>query len=177
MSSPDSTAPNAAPGGAARAAGRGRMRLVVGAFALAALLFFLIRGNDPRREEAPEEEPPAARQPVQIPLPKTPHKDLQVEAQGLYLLENDVATFTLELQAESRFRFLSRMSGQEPRIATGTWNIVGNRLTMAYREIDGKALEEATLVRNVYQGDSIVLRETGLPYPVVLDKHTVLRQK
>ena len=152
------------------------LRGVLVAGLLTLLLVALIRGGHKDPEPQPEEEPDFLHG-VEIPLPATPHKDLQEEARGMYVLEIRNGTFNLELQREGRFRFLSRLQGKELREATGTWNLVGSRLTMSYQQIDGKPVESPTVVRNVYTGTTIQLRETGLDFPVVLTKRTMLRER
>ena len=147
----------------------------LGVVALAGLGFVLIKGGT--KDPAPKPPAPEFSGGLDIQLPETRHRDVQEEARGVYMLENDQATISLELQREGRFRFLSRMQGKELREALGSWNLVGNRLTMKYETIDGKAIDPPTLVRNVYRIRTIQLRETGLDFPVVLTKRTVIRDR
>ena len=60
----------------------------------------------------------------------------------------------------------------------GTWSLVGSRLTLAYTTINDKPLEDGPDVAvNLYRGSSIVLKDTGLPDDVVLNKRTMIRQR
>lgn len=141
---------------------------------LGGLVFVLMGGEG----TPPTEEPaPLREEEVRIPLPPTPHKDVLDEARGIYMLESEQASFSLELLAGGRFRFSSRMRDQGQRRATGTWNLVGTRLSMVYRTVDDAPVENAAVVSNVHRGRTIELRETGLSFPVVLTKRAMIRQR
>lgn len=145
---------------------------LLGVLLLGALAFVLIRGGEQPPPETPAPPPDDL---IHIPLPPTPHKDVLEQARGIYMLESEQATFSLELLSEGRFRFSSRMQGQKQRRATGTWNLVGTRLTMVYRRVDDAPVEKASVANNVHRGKTIELRETGLDFPVVLTKRTMIR--
>jgi len=150
-------------------------RLTIILLCLGIVVLFLVRGNEPEVEKP---EPEAEEAFVRVPLPATPRKDRLKEAHGIYILENDKARFSLELQPNARFRFLSQVTGRARRDATGTWSLVGSRLTLAYTHVNGERIEDGPQVAvNVYQVSAIELKETGLSYPVVLKKRTMIRQR
>jgi len=142
--------------------------------ALGLLAFFLVHGAEPKPPPAPTTEAPG----VRVALPKSPRPDRLREATGIYILENDRARFSLELMPGGRFRFLSHLQGREARQASGTWSLVGSRLTLVYERINGEALPDGPEVAvNLYRASAVVLKDTGLPEAVVLKKRTMIRQR
>ena len=151
-------------------------RLVLVALGLAVLAFLIARGSEEKPDQ-PADEPTGYEDPLAaVPLPETPHRDVLDEARGLYVLESEKARFSLELMREGRFRFLSRFVGKEQREAHGKWNLVGSRLTMVYERVNGAPPEGSAEVVNRYRGSSIELLNTGLDFPVVLQKRAMLKQ-
>jgi len=151
-------------------------RIAFVAVALATLVFFLVQGGE-QPAEKPVQDSARLRDPLlDVPMPATPHKDVLDEARGMYILENDQVRFSLELAEGGRFHFVSRMTGQPTREASGSWNLVGNRLTMSYALVNGKPFEGDPIV-NVYRGRSIELLDTGLDFRVILEKRTMLRKR
>ncbi len=149
-------------------------RLSVVAVCLLVLALFLARGSE---EEAP---PISAAEPggpdVRIPLPPLPDPEPPaVRARGAYQLARPGLQVTLELMRGRAFRFRSTRGG-DVREATGTWSLTGTRLTLAYRAVDGEPIgKEPTVVANEWRGTTILLKDTGLPGPIVLKKRTMIR--
>lgn len=141
---------------------------------LLVLLVFVAHGGERPGERAPD----PASQPGSRPLPPLEEPDVAQEARGFYVLESGGASFSLELAGDRRFVFLSRLPGQAPRRATGTWSLSGSRLALAYTHVDGKPLEGAPVVAvNQWAGRTIELldKPPSLTGRAILSKRTVLR--
>ena len=84
--------------------------------------------------------------------------------------------------AVTAWRIRSRLAreGKPLREATGTWNLVGTRLTLAYQHVPGQpriTKANPEIVVNAWYGRSIELKNTGSATPIILRKRTALRQK
>ena len=151
-------------------------RLAVVLLGLGFCTVLLACGGDADVEPAPTAEPDDGEIRIQLPAPAEP-KPLHEQARGIYQLQTEQLRVSLELMHGRVFRFLS-MRGEQRREATGTWNLAGNRLVLAYREMDGKPVgEEPLVVTNLWHGRTIELKETGFPGRVVLTKRAMIRRR
>ncbi len=140
---------------------------------IAILVLFLARGDEPKEEEPAAPEP---KRPIRIPGP--PPKTLAQEALGIYMLETDTARIALELQAERKFRSISKLGEGEPRETTGTWSLAGRNLTLTYRTVGGEPIPDGPKYeRCVYKANRIEMKVPGRTDPVVLRKASVIRHQ
>ncbi len=115
---------------------------------------------------------------VHIPLPPLPEGEKpHVKARGMYVLETAEVRVSLELMGDKTFRFLTTR-GDERRVGSGTWSLTGSRLTLAYTEVDGASHHDKPIVAvNLWFGQTIELKDTGLPGRIVLTKRAMIKQR
>ena len=145
------------------------------------LAILILGGHEPTEPPASVSSAGEDRDPVHIPMPGPAEvKSAMEQARGLYTLKARDRSFTIDLLAENRFRFVVAITGKPVREATGTWTLVGDRLTMTYTHVPGRSditPANPDVVTNVWRGTSIELKDPSFVTPVILQKRTAIRQK
>lgn len=161
-----------------------RTRWLLTVLAGLVLLGFLVSGGHERNDDPPPAigaEEAEGDTTVRMPMPGPAEvKSAMEEARGLYTLKARDRTFTIDLMEQRRFRFVVAITGKPLREATGTWTLVGNRLTMSYTQVPGRpeiTPANPDVVTNVWRGTTIELKDPSFLTPVILRKRTAIRQK